>query len=75
MDVFLRLNGYQLNLSDEEAYELTMAVARGEIGKEEITAAIADRLLPLRRSGLPILVDLRGVEPLTSALPRQRSTN
>ena len=46
MDVFLRLNGYQLNLSDEEAYELTMAVARGEIGKEEITTAITDRLLP-----------------------------
>jgi death-on-curing protein len=30
MDTFLRLNGYRLVLSDEEAYELTMAVARGE---------------------------------------------
>jgi death on curing protein len=44
MDVFVRLNGYRLTLSDEQAYELSMAVARGEIGKEEIAAAIGDRL-------------------------------
>lgn len=45
MDVFLRLNGYRLNLSDEEAYDLTMAVPRGEVGKEEIAEAISYRLV------------------------------
>lgn len=44
MDIFLRLNGYLLDLSDEEAYDLTMAVARGEIGKDEIATAIAERI-------------------------------
>lgn len=46
MDVFLRLNGYRLTLSNDEAYELTMTVAQGEIGTGEIAAAIRDRLVP-----------------------------
>lgn len=35
-DVFLRLNGYRLTLSDDEAYRLTTSVARGETDKQEI---------------------------------------
>lgn len=34
--VFLRLNGYVLDLDDEEAFELTMAVAAGELASEDI---------------------------------------
>lgn len=34
--VFLRINGYQLALSDDEAFDLTIAVAAGQMEAEEI---------------------------------------
>jgi death-on-curing protein len=34
--VFLRINGYHLALSDDEAYDLTLAVAAGQLDSEEI---------------------------------------
>ena len=35
MEAFLRLNGYNLNLTDDEAYDMVMRVAQGEMTKEE----------------------------------------
>jgi death-on-curing protein len=34
--VFLRINGYVLDLDDEEAFELTLAVAAGGLASEDI---------------------------------------
>lgn len=34
--VFLRVNGFDLALTDEEAFDLTLAVAAGELDAEEI---------------------------------------
>lgn len=60
MDTFLRRNGYSLTLSDEEAYELAMNVARGEISKAEIAETLRARQLtgpvrvdPHERGGAP----------------------
>lgn len=36
MDVFLRLNGYRLTLTDDQTYELVLQVVQGDIGKEEL---------------------------------------
>jgi len=35
-DIFLRLNGYSLNLTNEQVYELVMQVACGQMGKLEL---------------------------------------
>jgi death on curing protein len=43
---FVGINGYQLRMTNDEAYELTMSVARGELDVPEIAAA-------LRRAGVP----------------------
>lgn len=40
VDVFLRVNGFRLTLSDEDAYQLTMKVARGQIRKRAVLATI-----------------------------------
>lgn len=45
-DVFLRLNGNRLTLSDDETYQLTMRVARGEIDKEEVTDVLRRNVQP-----------------------------
>jgi death-on-curing protein len=37
MDTFLRLNGYSLNLTDEQAYTLVMQVAQGRMSKVEVS--------------------------------------
>jgi death-on-curing protein len=37
MDTFLRLNGYSLNLTDEQAYRLVMQVAQGRMSKAEVS--------------------------------------
>lgn len=37
MEAFLRLNGYNLDLSDDEAYNMVMRVTQGEISKEEVS--------------------------------------
>ena len=34
--VFLRINGYDLDLDDDEAFDLTMSVAAGELDAEQI---------------------------------------
>lgn len=38
METFLRLNGYNLDLSDDEEYNMVMQVAIGEMSKEELSA-------------------------------------
>lgn len=43
--VFLRINGHDLDLSDDEAFDLTMAVAAGHLTAEEIAARL--RLSPV----------------------------
>lgn len=40
MEAFLRLNGYSLDLSNEEAYNLVMQVAQSEITKEELSGRL-----------------------------------
>jgi death on curing protein len=47
MVVFLRVNGFELTLDDDEAFELTMAVAAGELDAEGIELRI--RLTPIAR--------------------------
>jgi death-on-curing protein len=36
MDTFVRLNGYALNITDEEAYNLVMEVVQGQMSKSEL---------------------------------------
>ena len=43
--VFLRINGWDLTLSDDEAFDLTMDVAAGSLTAEEIAAGL--RVAPL----------------------------
>lgn len=43
MDTFLRLNGFRLDLSDEEAFSVTMAVARGDLEKDDVHSTISVR--------------------------------
>jgi death-on-curing protein len=45
MITFLSLNGYDLSLSEEEAYALVMRVAQGEMTKEEIFGFLQKHLL------------------------------
>ena len=47
MVVFLRVNGFELTLDDDEAFELTLAVAAGELDTEGIELRI--RLTPIAR--------------------------
>jgi death on curing protein len=37
MDGFIRSNGYRLNLSPQQAYELVIQVAQSDISKEALT--------------------------------------
>jgi len=36
MDVFLRMNGYILKLTDDQSYDLVLQVVQGNLGKEEL---------------------------------------
>jgi death-on-curing protein len=38
MDTFITLNGYSLNLSAEETYNIVIRVVQGENSKEELSA-------------------------------------
>jgi death-on-curing protein len=38
--VFLRINGYNLTLADDEAFELTMAVAAGQLTADDIAVRL-----------------------------------
>jgi death on curing protein len=42
--VFLRVNGYDLDLTDQEAFDLTVAVASGQLDATQIAARL--RLVP-----------------------------
>jgi death-on-curing protein len=44
MDAFIEVNGYRLTLTDDEAYELTMQVAQGQMGKAELVGMLAKAL-------------------------------
>lgn len=37
MDAFLRLNGYQLNLSDDQTYQLVLEVVQKTVSKAELS--------------------------------------
>lgn len=41
MDTFLRLNGARLGLPPEQAYELTMQVAQGQLSKDALAQRLA----------------------------------
>jgi death-on-curing protein len=42
MDTFLRVNGYILKLSDDDAYEMVLAVVQGQMTKAQLAATIAE---------------------------------
>lgn len=42
METFLRLNGYSLNLTDDQAYNFVMQVAQGNMNKEELVAFLKE---------------------------------
>lgn len=44
MIAFLSINGYDLDLTQEEAFDLLMRVARGRISKEEVAVFIREHL-------------------------------
>ena len=46
-EAFLRLNGYELSLTNAEAEAMTMQVADGTMSKEELTLLVEQSLLPL----------------------------
>jgi len=45
-DVFLRFNSRRLTLSDDDAYDLTIRVARGEAGKDDVSAVFRASVEP-----------------------------
>ncbi|AFY85848.1 type II toxin-antitoxin system death-on-curing family toxin [Chroococcidiopsis thermalis] len=46
MEAFLRLNGCNLSFSDEQAYQIVLQVAQGEISKEELTLLLKQHIKP-----------------------------
>lgn len=44
MQTFLRLNGYNLNLSEEEKYSLVLQVAQGQLCKKELASYLKQHL-------------------------------
>ncbi|NES23001.1 MAG: type II toxin-antitoxin system death-on-curing family toxin [Symploca sp. SIO3E6] len=44
-ETFIRLNGYNLDLSNEELFELTVKVAKGELEKVEIAKVLGAKLV------------------------------
>lgn len=42
METFLRLNGYNLIISDDQAYNMVMQVAQGQMSKEELANFIEE---------------------------------
>ena len=47
METFLELNGYQLNLSDEEEYNLVIQVAQGSMTKEDLCTYLQEHARPM----------------------------
>lgn len=46
MDAFLRMNGYRLSYTPNEAYELVIQVAQSDISKEALTAKLKATIVP-----------------------------
>jgi death-on-curing protein len=46
-DVFLKINGLDLILDNDAAYDLTWRTATSEIGRDEIAALIREQVVPL----------------------------
>ncbi|BAY43411.1 death-on-curing family protein [Scytonema sp. HK-05] len=46
MDTFLRLNGYSLNLTNEEAYNLVMQVAQSQMSKSDLVGCLEKAIAP-----------------------------
>ncbi len=44
METFLRLNGYNLDLSNEQAYNMVMQVAQGEMSKEALSSLLEQHI-------------------------------
>ena len=44
MEAFLRLNGYNLDLSNEEAYNMVIRVAQGEMTKEDLSSLLQQHI-------------------------------
>ncbi|MDX2239347.1 MAG: type II toxin-antitoxin system death-on-curing family toxin [Leptolyngbyaceae cyanobacterium bins.302] len=49
MDSFLRLNGYALNLSKEEAYTLVIQVIQGEIDKVQLSKQLEKMIIQVSK--------------------------
>jgi len=43
---FLRMNGYELSMSEEAAYNMVIQVAQGQISKEELTSLVEQHIQP-----------------------------
>jgi len=48
MSAFLLMNGYELNFSDREAYDVVIRVAKGELEKAELSELLRAHLIQLR---------------------------
>lgn len=46
MVTFLRVNGYRLTLTDDDAYDLVMQVAQGQLDKSTVAARLAAAMVP-----------------------------
>ncbi len=46
MDTFLRLNGYSLNLTNEQAYDLVMQVAQSQMSKSDLAGYLEKAIAP-----------------------------
>jgi death on curing protein len=44
MDTFLRVNGYKLALTDDDAYDLVLAVVDGRLDKADLTVVLESQL-------------------------------
>lgn len=44
MDAFIEVNGYRLTLTDDEAYELTIQVAQGQMSKVDLAGILTQAL-------------------------------
>ena len=48
MDAFLRLNGYRLNLSNNQAYQLVLEVVQKIVSKEDLSDRLEETIEQLR---------------------------
>jgi death on curing protein len=44
METFLRLNGYTIDLSNEQAYNMVVQVAQGEMSKEALSSLLGQHI-------------------------------